>query len=69
MKDAGSISPSPKLFVITYAHDHKTLKAGDIVAIVESPQGFNYLFRSDHTLHNLSDGHDQYVHLEELPNQ
>ena len=49
-------------------HDHVTLKAGDMVRMLWC--GFagvgNLLLRSDYTLHEPIDVHDQYVHLRRL---
>ena len=67
--DAGSIAPSMKRYRITYLHDHKTLKTGDVVVMTESPQFHNLLLREpDMTLHSLQDGHGQYVHMIEATN-
>lgn len=61
--DAGSVETGPSLYQVTYAHAHKTLKAGDLVRMVEDPRFNNLLLRTDWTLHQLADDHDQYVHL------
>jgi hypothetical protein len=62
--DAGNVPPSPKKFIVTGIHDHKTLKLGDVVLVVKAPNMENLLFRfSDCTLHDTQDKHDQYVHL------
>jgi hypothetical protein len=63
---AGIVTPSQKVWVITDAHDHKKLKEGDRVIMTETPSFQNLLYRpSDDTLHDLSDDHEQYVHMEE----
>ncbi len=62
--DAGSVAPSTKRYSVTNPHDHRTLKAGDSVVMVEAPNLDNLLLREpDMTLHRLQDKHDQYVHL------
>jgi len=67
--DAGSIPASDRRYVVTWPHDHKTLKAGDVVVMTETPQVHNLLLRlADMTLHGLTDEHDQYVHLDEASN-
>ncbi len=67
--NAGYVSPSKEWYRITDAREHKTLKVGDIVLVVEtpSPHLVNLLLRaSDMTLHELQDESDQYVHLEQV---
>lgn len=65
--DAGHVAPSSKRYRITFPHDHKKLKAGDIVIMTETPDFANLLLREqDMTLHRLADDSDQYVHLEEI---
>ena len=69
--DAGSVSPSPKRYKVTWPHDHKNLKIGDIVVLVETPRLDIWLLReSDMTLHPTKCQFDQYVHLmdAEVPN-
>lgn len=65
--DAGKVPPSSKKYVVTHTHSHQTLKTGDVVVMVCTPnQGSNWLFRvTDMTMHDLVDEHDQYVHLAE----
>ena len=67
--DAGSIAPSIKRYRVTYLHDHKTLKTGDVVVMTESPKFDNLLLREpDMTLHFLQDNNGQYVHMVEAHN-
>lgn len=62
--DAGSVAASAKRYRITYLHDHKTLRIGDVVVMTESPQLDNLLLRvPDMTLHRLRDDNEQYVHM------
>jgi hypothetical protein len=61
--DAGHVGPGPALYEVTYTHGHKTLKAGELVRMVEDPRCNNLLLRTDWTLHLLADEHNQYVHL------
>jgi hypothetical protein len=66
MLDAGGVAPSKRRYVVTHPHAHKTLKTGDVVVMVCTPQFCNLLLRTeDMTLHELEDEHDQYVHLVE----
>ena len=65
--DAGKVVPGPALYEVTYAHNHKTLKAGNLVRMVEDPRYNNLLLRTDWTLHWLTDEQDQYVHLRLVP--
>jgi hypothetical protein len=53
------------LYEVTFTHDHKTLKPGDRVGVVECPHcRRNLLGRlPDFTLHDICGEHDQYVHL------
>ena len=67
--DAGSVEVSDRRYVVTWPHEHNTLKAGDVVVMVVTPQARNLLLRlADMTLHSLEDGYDQYVHLDESSN-
>jgi len=61
--DAGEIGAGPALYEVTNTHCHNTLKAGDLVRLVEDPHYNNLLLRTDWTLHQLADEHGQYVHL------
>lgn len=62
--DAGSITASPKRYIVTFAHNHKTLVVGDVVVLVESSRLNFFLLRViDMTLHALKDDNGQYVHL------
>lgn len=64
-QSAGKVVPSKEPLIVTDSHEHLTLKDGDTVIMVESPNlTKNLLFRcSDATLHVLADPADQYVHL------
>ncbi len=65
--DAGGLAASPKRYVVTWPHEHKSLKAGDVVVMVETPKFDFFLLReSDMTLHGLTGNGDQYVHLAEV---
>ena len=67
--DAGSVAPSMKRYRIIWPHNHKTLRAGDVVVMTETPRLENMLLREpDMTLHVLQDDSDQYVHMVETPN-
>lgn len=65
--DAGKIGPGPALYEVTYTHGHPTLKAGDMVRMVEDQRYNNLLLRTDWTLHDLQGEHDQYVHMRRVP--
>ena len=68
--NAGDVPPSGKMYVITWPHDHETLKAGDVGTIIENSVLENVFRReSDMTLHPLKDGMGQYVHLTEASNE
>lgn len=61
---AGNVSPSTRRYEVTYPHDHKTLKIGDVVVMAETPKLENVLIRlTDMTLHRICDDSEQYVHL------
>lgn len=60
---AAKVAPGESWYEVACAVDHPTLKPGDIVKMVESPQYENFLFRNDFTLHKLQGGSDQYVVL------
>jgi hypothetical protein len=63
-RHAGELAPSKKRYVIEDAHDHPTLKDGQVVVLVEGPKLENMLIRvSDMTAHHLWDRCQQYVHL------
>lgn len=63
---AGCVAPSTKRYVVVYAHEHETLRAGDVVVMVAPPGVWHCLLRmSDMTMHMLTDAHSQYVHLAE----
>jgi len=65
--DAGDVEPSQKKYRITYPHDVRSLKTDDVVQMVVTPHGSNYLLRvTDMSLHNIKDDSSQYVHLEEV---
>lgn len=67
--DAGSVAPSTKRYRINWPHNHKTLRAGDVVVMTQTPRLENMLLReSDMTLHVLQDDSDQYVHMVEASN-
>lgn len=67
--DAGRVAPSTKRYRIMHAHDHKKLRAGDVVVMTESPTFDNLLIREpDMTLHRLQDDDGQYVHMVEASN-
>ena len=62
--DAGNITQSPKRYIVTFPHKHKTLVVGDVVVLVENSRLDYFLLRvADMTLHVLKDDHGQYVHL------
>jgi hypothetical protein len=65
--NAGQIPPSMKRYIITDAHNHATLRCGDVVVMTETPTAFENVFirEPDMTLHSLRDDNDQYVHLSE----
>lgn len=65
--DAGRVGPGHALYQVTYTHGHPTLKAGDMVRMVEDTRYNNLLLRTDWTLHDLHGEHDQYVHLRLVP--
>lgn len=68
--DAGSVAPSMKRYRIIWPHNHKTLRAGDVVVMTETPRYENLLLREpDMTLHGLQDDSDQYVHMVEASNE
>ena len=60
---AAKVAPGKAWYEVACAVDHPTLKPGDIVKMVESPQYENFLLRNDFTLHNLQGGSEQYVVL------
>lgn len=60
---AGKVPCGTTVYTVTNAHDHKTLKEGDIVRMTENLR----LIREDFTLHRLTDDNGQYVHLMEVP--
>jgi hypothetical protein len=64
-ESAGHIEPGPAWYIVTQAIDHRTLKVGDFVQVVECPLRHNWIYRRDGTLHNLegSDGAGEYVLL------
>jgi hypothetical protein len=65
--DAGSVCGSSKRYVVTWPHEHKTLKLGDVVVMVVTPRNDNLLLREiDMTLHGIKDEYDQYIHLAEV---
>lgn len=67
--DAGQIPASMKRYVVTWTHNHKTLKTGDVVVMTEDREFRNWLLREpDMTLHSLQDESGQYVHLGEASN-
>ncbi len=55
-------------YLITEAHDHKTLHPGDVVVMTETPRTLENLFirEPDMTLHVLQDESGQYVHVAEV---
>lgn len=64
---AGSVEPSHKRYRVTGPPEHKTLNAGDVVVMTQTPTLQNMLVReSDLTLHHLTDEYDQNVHLVEV---
>lgn len=64
--DAGLVPQSMRRYRITYPHDHKSLRAGDVVVMTRYSAYGNLLLReSDMTLHRLQDNRDQYVHMVE----
>jgi hypothetical protein len=64
--DAGEVCPSAKVYRVSWAHNHDTLRNEDLVIMVEGPKSTLLLYRPlDATLHDLKDGYDQYVHLED----
>ena len=68
-KSAGNVSPySKQLYQVTAADDHRTLKNGDTVFMVECPHCFeNLLIRPfDRTAHGLTDTNGQYIRLKRL---
>lgn len=67
MTDSGSIGVDGKIYVVTYTHDHDTLKVGDHVTMGCLGKEYAAIVRiTDHTLHAIKDSHGQYVHLEEV---
>ncbi len=62
---SGCVEPSTQCYVVTEAHRHNSIKEGDEVVVIVTPDSArNYLLRlSDMTLHSLQDSNDQYVHL------
>lgn len=61
--DSGDIGVDGKIYIVTYAHAHKTLKIGDRV-VMGSIEKYNALVRTtDYTLHAVQDEYGQYVHL------
>lgn len=61
---AGEVPCGPALYEVIDAHEHKTLKVGDLVRMVEDPHYNNWLLRTDNTLHALQNGQgDLYVWL------
>ena len=67
--DAGGIAPSMTRYRVTWPHEHKTLRAGDVVVMTETPSLENMLLREpDMTLHRLQDDGGQYVHMVEASN-
>lgn len=64
---AGKVGPSTTRYKVVCAHDHATLKVGDVVVMTEDRTRANWLLReADLTLHDLTDEHSQYIHLEKL---
>lgn len=62
--DAGAVAPSMKRYRITWPHEHKTLRVGDVVEMIETPLREHMLLRfPDMTEHRLQDDSGQYVHL------
>lgn len=45
--DAGHIGPGPTLFVVTYTHEHRTLKVGDFVRLVAEHGDVRFVFGFD----------------------
>ena len=73
-KYAINVKPGPTWYRVVQAVDHKTLKVGDLVQMVECPFYHNWLYRQDGTLHHLESGgnglpvHDvQLVPIKEGP--
>ncbi len=66
--NAGQVAPSMRRYLITDAHDHKTLRCGDVVVMSETPRTLENLFirEPDMTLHELQDESSQYVHVSEV---
>lgn len=61
--DAGSVAPGDQRYIVTYLHDHKTLRKGDVVVMREF-RSENVLVRvADGSVHALADDIAQYVHL------
>lgn len=61
---AGSVAPhGPIKWVVVWCGKHETLRVGDVVRMVESPEHANLLYRdSDYSLHDIQFG-EQYVML------
>lgn len=66
---AGITEPGPTVYRVTFAHEHNTLKEGDLVRVTEDPRVApeRWLSKcSDGSLHFLTGRDDQFVHLVEL---
>ena len=63
-RSAGSVEQSARPWIVSDIHNHRTLKRGDIVFMVVSPDGSHFLLRFwDMTLHRVMDDSGKYVHL------